>query len=161
MAILDANEPILTDEAQKRHRAMKKAAQGMKGASTAKMSSDPADGLKGALENDAEVTAKQVKEKSEVKGGLVEHVKQDFAYTKEFLGDASGILSGKKAEAAAELGVSAAVDGAGKVDELKKSGSTYLENMGRGNKTLGGAKVAAYMVGASMLTDMLNPFDAD
>lgn len=42
---------------------------------------------------------------------------------------------------------------------LEKIGGNLLEDLGRGNKIAGGAKLGAYMVGASMLTDLLNPFN--
>lgn len=43
--------------------------------------------------------------------------------------------------------------------KVEQIGSKFLEEFGRGSKTAGAGKVAAYMVGGAMLVDMLNPFD--
>lgn len=88
-------------------------------------------------------------------GGLLDAMKQDGATTKGYLSDVAGILSGEKE--AAEI----VSTGKAKTDSLKTRSGKYLEDMGGGSKTLGGAKVAGYMLGAAMLTDMLNPFDDD
>lgn len=88
-------------------------------------------------------------------GGLLSVIKQDGAMTKGYLSDVAGILSGEKE--AAEI----TPTGKGKLDSLKARSGKYLEDMGGGSKALGGAKIAGYMVGASMLADMLNPFDDD
>ncbi len=48
-----------------------------------------------------------------------------------------------------------------KFDGITKGGGDLLEKMGGGNKWLGGAKIGGYALGASMLVDMLNPFDDD
>lgn len=136
-----------------------------------KIGMDPADGLgpsfggdKGSTET-AQQVAEDVKGKSGVGQGLVDYLKEDWALTKDFVSDkVAGTLSGAKYEAANQLADAAdkvTPDGAQKMKDLKKHGGDYLEKMGRGSKTIGGAKVAGYMVGASMLTDMLNPFDDD
>ena len=65
-------------------------------------------------------------------------------------------MSGKTTKAAEEIGKKI-----NKVEALSDAGSNFLTGMGRGNKTLGATKIGAYMIGGSMLVDMLNPFDDD
>lgn len=93
------------------------------------------------------------------KNGIVEHLKQDWAHTKGAVGEVSDILTGKRAAADAAMGTAEA--GADSIAALKKTGGEYLHKMGHGSKTLGAAKIGGYMVGASILADMLNPFDDD
>ena len=45
-----------------------------------------------------------------------------------------------------------------KTRKMDKVGTGFLEDLGRGSMGGGAAKVAGYMIGASMLVDMLNPF---
>jgi hypothetical protein len=90
--------------------------------------------------------------------GLLDTMKGDYDTTKNFLGETAGILSGEAGKAEAEMGVSS---GKSKFDQIKKKSGDYLNDMGGGSKILGGAKIAGYMVGASVLVDMLNPFDDD
>jgi hypothetical protein len=95
-------------------------------------------------------------------GGVLNHLKEDYHHTSGLFKDSADILSGKRAEGTAAMSDTKAATGAASdLSELKKAGGNYLDNMGRGSKTLGAAKVGAYMVGASMLVDMLNPFDDD
>lgn len=62
-------------------------------------------------------------------------------------------------EAAMRAAKSEAIGAGKKERSLEKIGGNLLEDLGRGNKVAGGAKLGAYMVGASMLTDLLNPFN--
>lgn len=57
--------------------------------------------------------------------------------------------------------ISGAGTGKDKFDGITKGGGDLLKKMGGGNKWLGGAKMGGYVLGASMLVDMLNPFDDD
>lgn len=90
--------------------------------------------------------------------GVFAHLKQDLAHTKAAFGEASDIIGGG---AKTVDGADSITDSAEAYKQLKKTGGDYLSNMGRGHKGLGVAKLGGYMVGASMLVDMLNPFDDD
>jgi hypothetical protein len=90
--------------------------------------------------------------------GVFAHLKQDLAHTKAAFGEASDIIGGG---AKTVDGADSITDSADAYKQLKKTGGDYLSNMGRGHKGLGAAKLGAYMVGTSMLVDMLNPFDDD
>lgn len=41
---------------------------------------------------------------------------------------------------------------------VSRVGESLLEDLGRGNKMAGGAKLGGYMLGTAMLADLLNPF---
>lgn len=90
--------------------------------------------------------------------GVFAHLKQDLAHTKAAFSEASEIIGGG---AKTVDGADSITDSADAYKQLKKTGGDYLSNMGRGHKGLGVAKLGAYMVGTSMLVDMLNPFDDD
>ncbi len=96
--------------------------------------------------------------------GLLSHLKKDLDLTKDFLSDVGGTLSGDAMKAEIEAGGQATMDistGQNKFERLKNQGGDYLSKIGRDSKIFGGAKIAGYMVGTSMLLDMLNPFDDD
>lgn len=186
MAILEGNEPILTDEELKRNRLAKKTVKKLQGAPNARspiaakaaasssMLHAGASTAKGMMNqageavinigNDIDIPlisdfGDEIDKASPPDAGfsIKKAIQNDFGHTKDFGNEVNGILSGKKAKAAAEIGT-------GRVDslaDLKRAGGDYLGKMGGGSKVLGGAKVGAYMIGASMLTDFLNPFDDD
>lgn len=52
----------------------------------------------------------------------------------------------------------AALDLGKKEKSLGRVGESLLEDLGRGNKMAGGAKLGGYMLGTAMLADLLNPF---
>lgn len=127
------------------------------------------EGMSGA--GAAQETVEEVRENSktsEDRRGLRQHLSEDLRHTKEAMTDLGESLTydpEQHRKAQIDAGADPAdvkVKSAGnKWDETKKIGGDYLEKMGRGNKTFGAAKVAGYMVGASMLADFLNPFDDD
>ena len=90
--------------------------------------------------------------------GVFAHLKQDWDHTKAAFSEASEVIGGG---AKTVDGADSITDSAEAYKQLKKTGGDYLSNMGRGHKGLGVAKLGAYMVGTSMLVDMLNPFDDD
>ena len=185
MAILEGNEPILTDEELKRHRAAKKTIKKLQGApnarspiaakaaASASMINTGASTAKGMMNQAGEAVvnlgedtsipsladfSNDMESSSKAEGfSMRKAIQNDFGNTKDFGNEVGAILSGKKAKAAAEMGAEA-VDS---LTDLKRAGGEYLGRMGGGSKALGGAKVGAYMVGASMLADFLNPFDDD
>jgi hypothetical protein len=121
-----------------------------------KVSTGNVDGINETLETEKGGT----EGKSKFASGIVDHLKEDFELTKNAMSNASDIVTGKRA--AAQIGAAqTAVDATESLSQLKDTGGEYLKQMGRGNKFLGGAKIAGYMIGASMLADMLNPFDDD
>lgn len=66
---------------------------------------------------------------------------------------------GKRVAAEVDAGVIGAEKAVKNDMKLEQIGSKFLEDFGRGSKGVGAGKVAAYMIGASMLVDMLNPFN--
>lgn len=151
----------------------KKSKKGKKQKTTAeethvKVSQNPVDETKAysATGPDAstKATTESAQEAAGESKGLLSHMKKDFELTKDFLSGVGGTLSGDAMKAEAEAGAEVAADahtGKGKFERLKQQGGDYLSKMGRDSKIYGGAKIAGYMVGTSMLLDMLNPFDDD
>lgn len=130
------------------------------------VSQTPVDETPAFSSTGPDTSTKAPKDTVEGKGseGLLGHLKKDFELTKDFISDVGGTLSGDAMKAEMEAGGQVAMDvstGKGKFDRLKQQGGDYLSKMGRDSKMLGGAKIAGYMVGTSMLLDMLNPFDDD
>jgi hypothetical protein len=175
---LEGNEPLsqsVLDQQEKMRRSMQKAASSVKkqpamtsiGAmakenhqraketSRISTSSGSSDAVQPAFDTSTGAAQSAEEPVGGKKSGLVDAMKADGAMTKEYLKDMGGILSGEKE--AAEI----TPTGKTKFESMKTRSGQYLEDMGGGSKALGGAKIAGYMVGASMLADMLNPFDND
>jgi hypothetical protein len=158
---LDVNAPLTKKQKQAKINVAGSPSELMqtKSSATEQMMDDlgPSTG-RGSVETAGDVATDTNKGRGEDARGLRAYMNQDLQHTKDYASDVASSLAGEKANDFAG-GEKGSVKSPGK--GVKNATEDYLTGMGRGSKALGGAKVAGYMVGASMLMDMLNPFDDD